>query len=58
MLNNLFWFQFGEFSGATGDLARFFKGDPSAGVFMTGFFPVMMFEYASGMSRDGCDRKA
>ncbi|MEC3737213.1 N-acetylglucosamine-specific PTS transporter subunit IIBC [Bacillus safensis] len=43
VLNNLFWFQFGEFSGATGDLARFFKGDPSAGVFMTGFFPVMMF---------------
>lgn len=43
VLNNLFWFQFGEFNGATGDLARFFKGDPSAGVFMTGFFPVMMF---------------
>ncbi|KML09053.1 PTS sugar transporter [Bacillus safensis] len=43
VLNNLFWFQFGEFNGVTGDLARFFKGDPSAGVFMTGFFPVMMF---------------
>ncbi|MGE6631711.1 N-acetylglucosamine-specific PTS transporter subunit IIBC [Bacillus sp. NPDC077027] len=43
VLNNLFWFQFGDFNGASGDLARFFKGDPSAGVFMTGFFPVMMF---------------
>lgn len=26
-----------------GDLNRFFAGDPHAGVFMTGFFPVMMF---------------
>lgn len=26
-----------------GDLNRFFAGDPTAGVFMTGFFPIMMF---------------
>ncbi|WP_107851904.1 N-acetylglucosamine-specific PTS transporter subunit IIBC [Oceanimonas marisflavi] len=26
-----------------GDLNRFFAGDPTAGVFMAGFFPVMMF---------------
>ncbi|MDC0612573.1 N-acetylglucosamine-specific PTS transporter subunit IIBC [Vibrio sp.] len=26
-----------------GDLNRFFAGDPDAGVFMTGFFPIMMF---------------
>jgi len=26
-----------------GDLNRFFAGDPGAGVFMTGFFPIMMF---------------
>jgi PTS system N-acetylglucosamine-specific IIC component len=26
-----------------GDLTRFFAGDPSAGTFMTGFFPIMMF---------------
>ncbi|CAM3553736.1 PTS system glucose-specific EIICB component [Vibrio aerogenes CECT 7868] len=26
-----------------GDLHRFFAGDPNAGVFMTGFFPIMMF---------------
>ena len=33
----------GDFHGATGDLKRFFAGDPSAGAFMAGFFPVMMF---------------
>jgi N-acetylglucosamine PTS system EIICBA or EIICB component len=43
VLNSLVWFVFGEFNGATGDLKRFFAGDPSAGTFMTGFFPVMMF---------------
>ncbi|HZG74162.1 MAG TPA: N-acetylglucosamine-specific PTS transporter subunit IIBC [Chondromyces sp.] len=43
VLNNLFWFQFGEFAGKTGDIARFFAGDPTAGMYMTGFFPVMMF---------------
>jgi N-acetylglucosamine PTS system EIICBA or EIICB component len=41
--NSLVWFQFGEFEGATGDLHRFFAGDPTAGGFMTGFFPIMMF---------------
>src|SRR6185503_13152093 len=43
ILNNLAWFIIGDFHGATGDLNRFFKGDPAAGVFMSGFFPVMMF---------------
>src|SRR5471032_191671 len=48
ILNSLTWFVFGNFTppgGATvtGDLHRFFAGDPSAGTFMTGFFPVMMF---------------
>ncbi|MED3562439.1 N-acetylglucosamine-specific PTS transporter subunit IIBC [Bacillus xiapuensis] len=43
VLNSLFWFQFGEFQGKTGDIARFFAGDPSAGGYMTGFFPIMMF---------------
>ncbi len=26
-----------------GDIARFLAGDPAAGAFMTGFFPIMMF---------------
>jgi PTS system N-acetylglucosamine-specific IIC component len=50
ILNSLTWFVFGSFPDplvagkiATGDLNRFFAGDPAAGRFMTGFFPVMMF---------------
>ncbi|WP_437947009.1 N-acetylglucosamine-specific PTS transporter subunit IIBC [Sorangium sp. So ce296] len=47
ILNNLAWFVVGSFQGAkgavTGDLNRYFAGDPSAGVFMAGFYPVMMF---------------
>lgn len=43
ILNNLAWFVVGDFDGATGDLKRFFAGDPAAGAFMSGFFPVMMF---------------
>lgn len=43
VLNSLFWFQFGQFHGKAGDIARFFAGDPTAGTYMTGFFPVMMF---------------
>ncbi|MEI9989102.1 MAG: N-acetylglucosamine-specific PTS transporter subunit IIBC [Rhizomicrobium sp.] len=43
ILNNLAWFIVGDFHGTTGDLKRFFAGDPEAGKFMSGFFPVMMF---------------
>ncbi|MGI6084118.1 MAG: N-acetylglucosamine-specific PTS transporter subunit IIBC [Acetivibrionales bacterium] len=43
VINNIAWFVFGSFKEATGDLHRFFAGDPTAGIFMTGFFPVMMF---------------
>jgi len=43
ILNNLAWFLLGDYHGVTGDLNRFFAGDPEAGRFMTGFFPVMMF---------------
>ncbi|WP_145502816.1 PTS transporter subunit EIIC [Streptomyces sp. CFMR 7] len=47
-LNTFFWFQAGEFTGADGatvqgDISRFFAGDPSAGQFTSGFFPIMMF---------------
>lgn len=41
--NTLLWFQFGTYGDAHGDLNRFFAGDPSAGGFMTGYFPIMMF---------------
>jgi PTS system N-acetylglucosamine-specific IIC component len=43
ILNNIAWFIIGDFNGATGDLKRFFAGDKSAGAFMAGFFPIMMF---------------
>jgi PTS system N-acetylglucosamine-specific IIC component len=43
ILNNIAWFLLGDYNGVTGDLNRFFAGDPSAGAFMSGFFPVMMF---------------
>lgn len=43
IINNAAWFVVGDFQGATGDLRRFFAGDPNAGAFMSGFFPVMMF---------------
>jgi PTS system N-acetylglucosamine-specific IIC component len=43
ILNNFAWFIVGDYHGATGDLKRFFAGDPAAGAFMSGFFPVMMF---------------
>ncbi|WP_294280485.1 N-acetylglucosamine-specific PTS transporter subunit IIBC [uncultured Sphingomonas sp.] len=43
ILNTVAYFVVGDFHGKTGDLNRFFAGDPSAGAFMSGFFPVMMF---------------
>lgn len=48
VLNTLFWFQFGSYKTAagklvTGDLNRFFALDKTAGTYMTGFFPIMMF---------------
>ena len=43
ILNFPLWFQIGEYDGAHGDIYRFFAGDPSAGIFTTGFFPIMMF---------------
>ena len=43
VLNSFFWFNLGEFAGKTGDLNRYFAGDPTAGHFMAGFYPVMMF---------------
>lgn len=47
ILNNPPWFIFGEYTANGevyhGDIARFLAGDPTAGAFMTGFFPIMMF---------------
>ncbi|MBD3789726.1 MAG: PTS transporter subunit EIIC [Campylobacterales bacterium] len=51
ILNSVFWFQLGDYEYikagqaivAHGDLHRFFAGDQSAGVYMSGFYIVMMF---------------
>ena len=48
IINSIVWFQIGDFTNAAGDvihgdLHRFFAGDKTAGMFMTGFFPIMMF---------------
>src|SRR6266566_4221445 len=43
VLNFYVWFQLGSYHGVTGDLNRYFAGDPTAGHFMAGFFPIMMF---------------
>ncbi|HET7475614.1 MAG TPA: PTS transporter subunit EIIC [Dermatophilaceae bacterium] len=48
ILNSFPWFVFGSFTSTAGtvvhgDIARFLNGDPTAGTFMTGFFPIMMF---------------
>jgi N-acetylglucosamine PTS system EIICBA or EIICB component len=43
IINNIAWFLLGDYNGVTGDMKRFFAGDATAGAFMAGFFPVMMF---------------
>ena len=68
IINTLVWFQFGTFETATGevvtgDLNRFFAGDPDAGLFMAGWFIVMMFglpaaAYAMYRAADADERAA
>ncbi|MBO9042400.1 PTS transporter subunit EIIC [Curtobacterium flaccumfaciens] len=52
LLNFFPWFQLGSFTADGGvwhgDVARFLHGDPTAGTFMTGFFPIMMFALPAG----------
>lgn len=47
ILNNPPWFLIGSYDTGdgvvSGDIARFLSGDPTAGIFMAGFFPIMMF---------------
>jgi PTS system N-acetylglucosamine-specific IIC component len=52
LLNFFPWFQLGSFTGpngvVSGDIPRFLAGDPTAGIFQTGFFPIMMFALPAG----------
>ncbi len=48
VFNTVVWFDFGTFIDANGEVVRgeinrFLKGDPTAGPFLAGFFPIMMF---------------
>ncbi|MEV6791758.1 PTS transporter subunit EIIC [Streptomyces sp. NPDC051320] len=47
-VNTVAWFQLGDFTNSAGDvvhgdITRFLAGDPTAGMFQSGFFPIMMF---------------
>ncbi|MCZ8511375.1 glucose PTS transporter subunit IIA [Paenibacillus filicis] len=47
VFNNFFWFQLGAYDAngqpVFGDLPRYFAGDPTAGIYMAGLYPIMMF---------------
>ncbi|SFK09752.1 PTS system, N-acetylglucosamine-specific IIC component [Halobacillus dabanensis] len=48
VINTFIWFDFGTFNTGAGDVVRgeinrFLNGDPNAGYFLAGFFPIMMF---------------
>ncbi|GAA2745490.1 MULTISPECIES: PTS transporter subunit EIIC [Kitasatospora] len=47
LVNTFVWFQFGDYEKdgtiIHGDIPRFLAGDPTAGQFTSGFFPIMMF---------------
>src|SRR5215207_9500003 len=47
VINTYIWFQLGTYQGPDGpvhgEITRYFAGDPNAGYFLSGFFPIMMF---------------
>lgn len=63
VINTFVWFNFGSFTGAdgavtTGDLNRFFVGDPTGGTFTAGFFPIMMIALpAAALAMYVCAKK-
>lgn len=53
VINSIAWFQLGDYTNAAGqtvhgDAYRFLSGDKTAGQYMTGFFPIMMFALPAG----------
>ncbi|MFH8799297.1 PTS transporter subunit EIIC [Streptomyces sp. NPDC017936] len=63
-LNVPIWFQFGSFTKPDGqvvhgDINMFLAGDPDAGQFTSGFFPIMMFALpAAALAMTHCARPA
>ncbi|MFV0452292.1 MAG: PTS transporter subunit EIIC [Propioniciclava sp.] len=48
ILNSYVWFLQGSYTGpdgavVTGELSRFYAGDPTAGLLTSGFYPILMF---------------
>ncbi|MFC7327555.1 PTS transporter subunit EIIC [Marinactinospora rubrisoli] len=47
IVNSVVWFVFGSYEGPNGvvhgEINRYLAGDPTAGGFLSGFFPVLMF---------------
>jgi len=48
IVNSYIWFGYGDYTTAagnvvTGELTRFAQGDPTAGIFTSGFYPILMF---------------
>lgn len=48
VINTVVWFDFGTFTTSSGEVVRgeinrFLRGDETAGPFLSGFFPIMMF---------------
>lgn len=64
VINVAVWFNFGTYKDpvtgkiVSGDLSRFFAGDPHGGVFTAGFFPIMMFALpAAALAMYVCAKK-
>jgi PTS system N-acetylglucosamine-specific IIC component len=64
VINTVVWFNFGTYTNpatgkaVSGDLWRFFAGDPKGGVFTAGFFPIMMFALpAAALAMYVCAKK-
>ncbi|OIV36632.1 PTS lactose transporter subunit IIC [Mangrovactinospora gilvigrisea] len=60
-INTYMWFQFGSYTDPSthkvvmGDINRFYAGDPTAGQWMSGFYPIMMFALpAAAMAIAAC----
>lgn len=50
VFNNIVWFIFGNYTDTlgniiTGDIGRYFAGDPTAGIFTAGFYPIFLGGY-------------
>jgi len=48
IVNSYIWFGYGDYTTpagnvVTGELTRFAQGDPTAGIFTSGFYPILMF---------------